>query len=550
MNAAQPIALSTTRLPSLALVALVANLAVTLPLAYFLNIWQDEAYTLQTTSHTLAYAFHQSLAFEQSAPLYFMFLTLWRHLGDGIFFLRLPSVLSIAFAVALVPELVRRYLPAIDPGIVTLVAAWNPFAIWAALEMRPYALIILLSALLLLTFFDAFLARTPSKGSLFAYGICCILALYTQYYLAFLIAAQALTLLTYRRQAIGRYALCAAAAALAFAPMLAIVPRQVHNFKSAYTPPTFFGAFKVLFGILARYLLPLPIPHAKVAYLVLAVVGIATAVAMHRNFRVPDNAAILLITAWAFTFFAVVTYAAGVHVLDRHAASLYLPSTLSVFAAFTFLNQSSLRRAAIAWSCLALAVSTVALGKTYAPLAKPGDWIRATAYLAAHERPHEPILVFEAENALPLAYYYRGPNRIVAIPAGVDFRRYDVTRFVIHDEAELQRVVPPAQRIWLVTAGECASANIQFGCATLERFVAQHYRVESDSAFFDSRVRLLVPLLDVPGGRRNRLRTVSRALNGDFLAAIHGVEGASNDDTLARMVSSYYSTPQRSERNS
>jgi hypothetical protein len=197
-----------------------------------------------------------------------------------------------------------------------------------------------------------------------------------------------------------------------------------------------------------------------------------------------------------------------------------------------------------------LAASTVALGKTYAPLAKPGDWIRATAYLAAHERPHEPILVFEAENALPLAYYYRGPNRIVAIPAGVDFRRYDITRFIIHDEAELQRVVPPAQRIWLITAGECASANIQFGCGTLERFIAQHYRVESDAAFFDSRLRLLVPLLDVPGGRRNRLRTVSRALSGDFLAAIHGVEGLSNDDTLATMVSSYYSTPQRSERKS
>jgi hypothetical protein len=130
----------------------------------------------------------------------------------------------------------------------------------------------------------------------------------------------------------------------------------------------------------------------------------------------------------------------------------------------------------------------------------------------------------------------------------VDFRRYDVTRFVIHDEAELQRVVPPAQRIWLITAGECASENIQFGCATLERFIAQHYRVESDSAFFKSRLRLLAPLLDVPGGRRNRLRTVSRALSGDFLAAIHGVEGLSNDVTLARMVSSYYSTPQRSER--
>jgi hypothetical protein len=358
-----------------------------------------------------------------------------------------------------------------------------------------------------------------------------------------------LTLLTYRRQAILRYALCAAAAALAFAPMLVMVTRQVDNFKSGFTPPTFFGSFAVLFGIIAHYLLPSPIPHSKIGYLALALGAIATVVAMRRHFHAPDNAAILLITAWAFMFFAVVSYAAGVRVFERHAASLYLPSTLSVFAAFTFLDQSYLRRAAIAWSCLVLSLSTVALGKTYAPLAKPGDWIRATAYLAAHERPNEPILVFEAENALPLAYYYRGPNRIIAIPASVDFRGYDLTRFVIHDEAELQRVVPPAQRIWLITAGECASANIQFGCATLERFVAEHYRVESDAAFFDSRLRLLVPLLDVPGGRQNRRQTVNRALRRDFLAEIHGVGDLGNDDTLPPMVSSYYSTLQRSERN-
>ncbi|MGA8098444.1 MAG: glycosyltransferase family 39 protein, partial [Candidatus Cybelea sp.] len=206
MAATGHLSLATARRPSLALIALCANLAVTLPLAYILNLWQDEAYTLQTTGHGLAYAFHQALAFEQNAPLYFVFLAALRHLGTSIFFLRLPSVLCIAVAVALVPELARRYIPAIDAGLVTLVAAWNPFVIWAAVEMRVYALIIVLSALLLLTFFDAFLVRTPSKASAFAYAVCCILALYTQYYLGFLIAAQALTLVLVHRRAIGRFA--------------------------------------------------------------------------------------------------------------------------------------------------------------------------------------------------------------------------------------------------------------------------------------------------------------------------------------------------------
>lgn len=489
--ATQEISLATARRPSLALIALSLNLAVTLPLAYILNIWQDEAYTLQTTSRGLLYAFTQALSFEQNAPLYFVFLTAWRHLGTSIFFLRLPSVLCIALAVALVPELARRYVPSIDPGLVTLVAAWNPFAIWAAVEMRVYALIIVLSALLLLTFFDAFLARRPSKASAVAYAICCVLALYTQYYLGFLIAAQGLTLLLLARRAVGRFALCTAAAALAFAPMLAIVPSQVQNFKSAFAPPSFPRAVEVLGAILARYALPLSFPHAKLAYLMVAIALVAGALMARKKFSAEGDGTILLVTLWTFAFFAVASYVTGVHVLDRHAASLYLPCILSVFAILTFLRKPLQERATLVWSCVALLASTATLVQTYAPLAKPGDWVRVTAYLHRHERAREPIAVFEAENALPLAYYYTGPNRIVAIPRGVDFRRYDVTRFVLHDARDIEAAVPPVQRLWLVTAGECASANIQFGCSVLERFVAERYRVASDVSFYGSRVRLL-----------------------------------------------------------
>jgi hypothetical protein len=491
--ATQEISLANARRPSLALIALGASAAVTIPLAYILNIWQDEAFTLQTTSHGVLYAFHQALAFEQNAPLYFVFLSLWRHLGASIFFLRLPSLLCIALAVALVPELSRRYIPTIDPGLATLVAAWNPFAIWAAVEMRVYALVIVLSALLLLTFFDAFLARRPSTISAVAYAALCILALYTQYYLGFLIAAQGLTLLFLQRRAIWRFALCTAAAAIAFAPMLAIVPAQVQNFKSAFTPPTFPRAVEVLGAILARYALPLSMPHAKFVYLALAVAAIGAAAAARKKFSANGDGTILLVTLWTFALFAVASYATGVHVLDRHAASLYLPCVLSVFAILTFLRDPVRERATLVWCCVALLASTATLIQTYAPLAKPGDWVRATAYLRAHERPQEPIVVFEAENALPLAYYYHGPNRIVAIPHPVDFRRYDVTRFVLHNAGEIEAAVPPAKSLWLVTAGECASANVQFGCAILDRFVARRYRTLSDVSFYGSRLRLLQP---------------------------------------------------------
>jgi hypothetical protein len=489
--AAQEVCVRKVQAPSLALVAVAANLVVTLPLAYFLNIWQDEAYTLHTTGSGFAYAFHQAIAFEQNAPFYFVFLTAWRHFGESIFFLRLPSVLFVAIAIALVPELVRRYVPAADAALVTLVVAWNPFVIWTALEMRVYALVILLSALLLLTFYDAFLAERPSKGAAIAYAAVCVLGLYTQYYLGFLIAAQAATVLLYRRQAFARFALCAAAGALGFAPMLAIVPGQVQNFKNAFTPPTLVQAFAVLGLILARYALPLIVPHAKYIYAALAAGAGAAALAAWRKLAPFGEATILVMTGLAFVGFALGTYALGVHILDRHAASLYLPSLLSIFAVLTFLRASVRRRASLIWCVVALAASMAALVKTYAPLAKPGDWVRATAYLQANESPNEPVAVFEAENALPFAYYYHGLNRITAVPRSVDFNGYNISRFVIADPAELETVLPRAARIWLVTAGECRSANVRFGCDELEGFVGRHFRVESDARFYGARIRLL-----------------------------------------------------------
>ncbi len=474
--------------------ALGVNLVITLPLAAVLNIWQDEAYTLQTTSRDLGYAFAQAIGFEQNAPLYFVAMTVWRHAGDGIFFLRLFSVLCIAATVLLIPGLARRYVPHVDGVLVAAVVACNPFVVWAAVELRVYALIVLLSALLLQTFFDAFMEENPGRWAAIAYAVCVGVALYTQYYLAFLVAAQGATLLFYNRRAVLAFALAGAAGALAFVPMLAIVPAQVQNFKSIFAPPSIVQTCINLAGIGLRYVLPLPILHAKNAYVVFVIVAVLALTVARPSLRAIGRSPIVATTGFALAFFAVGTYLSGVHVLDRHAAALYVPATLTIFAVLATVRPPNGRRAVLAWSAGVMALSLFTLVGNYRHLAKPGDWVRVAAYLRTHERPGEPIAVFEAENALPLAYYYGGPNRIVPIPHRVDFQRYDISRFVVENEAELQSTVPAGRRLWLVTSGECASANVRFGCNRLEDFVARRYRVGSDAQFLGTRIRLIDPI--------------------------------------------------------
>lgn len=480
-----------SRRVSLTTAAVALNLAIALPLAYILNIWQDEAYTLHTTAAGFQYALGQSIVFEQNAPLYFLIVVALRHISESVFFLRSFSVFCAAATVGLVPAIARRYIPKADGGTIAVVVACNPFLIWAAVEMRVYALIVLMSALLLLSFYDAFVKEKSSRWAAVGYAACVALSLYTQYYLAFLVAAQAIAVaLWYRRQALPFVAACIAGGA-AFAPMLATIPAQVGNFRSGFQPPTLAHSFGTLAVILWHYLVPLPFAGSKLIYAGLTA-GAAVALLRYRPYlTVTNGGAIVGIAAGAAVLFVAGTHAAGVHILTRHAASLYIPATLGVFAVIAALRVPS-RAQVAAYTAAGLTVlSLITLTSTYRFMATPGDWSRVAAYVRTHERPGEPIAVFEAENALPLAYYYRGPNAIVPIPRGVNFEKYDVTDFVIRDESQLRAVMPRSQRVWLITAGQCTSSNVAFGCPTLDRFIAGHYTVVSDTSFYESRIRLL-----------------------------------------------------------
>lgn len=491
MAAARQLPIAIVRRPSLAAAAVGIALAVSAVLAGTLNIWQDEAYTLHSISSGAAFAFHEALAFEQNAPLYFVILALLHQVSGSVFFLRLFSVACAVGAVTVVPAIMRRYVPTVDPGLPTLVVALNPFLIWAAVEMRVYALVILLSAVLLLLCYDAFLAERPRRSSALLYAACAAVALYTQYYLLFLIAAQAVAVLIFRRSALGRFALAALVALLLFAPLAFVVPGQVQNFRGAFARPTLVGEILAIAAILARYALPLLIHHAKLAYVLLATLLAAAVYVGRRSFASSCGSALLVTTGFAAAFFALGTYAAGVHILNRHVASLYIPTALLPFAAIGMLRDGVRARLAIVWSVAALAVSSVALMQTYAHMAKPGDWISVNAYLSDNERANEPIVVFEAENALPLEFYYRGANRIVPIPKAVDFHRYDVSDFIIRDAAQMHAAMPREKRVWFVNAGGCASAEVRFGCEVVERYISAHYRTVKDELFDESRARLL-----------------------------------------------------------
>lgn len=483
------------RLPSLTTIAIALNAAIVLPLASILNLWQDEAYTLHTTGGSLSYAFTEALGFEQNAPLYFVLLNLWRHIDGSLFFMRLFSALCITISLVLVPRIVERYLPRMNPGLVTLTIALNPLTIWAALDVRVYAMIILVSALLLLSFHDAFFneERWPQWSSILAYASFAAIGLYTQYYLGFLVAGQGVALALYARSRLPRYLVASFLAILAFLPIAIRLPGQMQNYEGTFiAPDSPFQAAGTVVDILGHFVVPIHTFGRGALALVVMAAALALLFVTLRSYLSRNGEPLLLVTtAFSSALLALGLYTEHIHVLNRHLAPLFLPIMLSMFALLTYIREPARARAVLAWTSFSIAISLIGLAFTYYALAKPGDWIRVTAYLRQHENPGEPIVVFEAENALPLGYYYHGPNRVVPIPGPISFSSYAVSNFVIHDRAQMARVMPPDARLWFIKAGECTSANIDFGCGVVDSYLTKNYRVLSTASFYGATVRLL-----------------------------------------------------------
>jgi hypothetical protein len=179
----------------------------------------------------------------------------------------------------------------------------------------------------------------------------------------------------------------------------------------------------------------------------------------------------------------------------RYGTALVLPAMLSIYGALALIPPHPRSAALAAFTVLLLTTSGGALASEYKEMAKNGDWIRVASYIQRYERPGEPIVVFDAQSALPLQLYYRGPNRVVPLPRPIDFQRYDLRESALRDTRDVSDVFEHAGRghgsYWLVTTTTCRREPINFRCELLEEYVLSHFAVRRDEGFFWSRVRLL-----------------------------------------------------------
>ena len=494
------------------------HLCITIPLAAKLNIWIDEGYTLDTTGQDTAYAIRQAIQFEFQPPLYFVALNAWRHLGDSIFVSRLFSILCVVAMLMVTGTISRRFFPDLHPAWPVLLVASNPFVIWAAVEIRVYALGLLFSALLILYFYDGFFSNPINQRARQLYILFGILGLYTMYYLGFLLAFNAIILLLARRwHALRAYLLGMFGVALVFGPLLWFLKIQVTEQDIIYVTEKrdFFESFLAIARQIQWFIFSYwPKDHVfwpfwNLLIKPLMVIGAIFVVIKNRRRIGFQHTYFGLICCFGFLtffslrFFSDMQYAFGF----RHTSVvLFLPLILLVVSIHTLLNESRKFTLPLFAASLLLSYS-ITLTEEYNSMSKPGDWKRVADQIMSEEAQDQKIIVFPPDMTLPLSSYYSGDNIVVSIPRELDVENYDPREFVLKDVETVCRLLTREEAgngVWLVTVpGDGSFLAHSLNSQALETAVEGSFEVESRYDFQSSTVRLLRSRVSNPADPRN-----------------------------------------------
>jgi hypothetical protein len=99
------------------------------------------------------------------------------------------------------------------------------------------------------------------------------------------------------------------------------------------------------------------------------------------------------------------------------------------------------------------------------------------------ETNREPILVFPSEDALPLAVYYHGRNRLLPVPAAPSYESWDQRTFVVQSPDDVARLVeaeaPGSVGLWV----HKNTYGPRWGPDKLEAFLAGAYREDGRFVF-------------------------------------------------------------------
>ena len=405
---------------------LLAYSVLLLLLCFKIQLWVDETFTLNTTSGNFFDVVIQSYNFEGQPPVYFILLSLWRDILPNVFFAKLFSVLCIAFSAFFLYKLAKLLADSECSKWLVVIFLLNPFTVWAALEIRLYALLICFSTISIYFFFQYYLNQ--KNKYLYLFLVISLVGLYTQYFFALQIAALAFSILIFKGwKSFFKLCLYLIPVVFLFLPNLLYMPEQLSIIKPRnlvyttierinivlHTPQDFMLALQLVpferwikWGIKISFFIAILIAYYKLL--------------KNRNSsnyafqKIINNILIALIIL--VVLFCVMAAITGILYSNKYMAIAFPFFILLFLLLKTF---SPINRNLI-YSIISIYFILLLMSFYRYPV-KGYNYKEIGKYVRSIERKNEPILFYSNALSLTFRYYYSGHNPIEPLPHEVKF---------------------------------------------------------------------------------------------------------------------------------
>lgn len=478
-------------------------LVMTITMSFKMNIWVDEACTLNTTKSTLLFAVKHAVIFEEQPPVYFGILSLWRHINNSIPFARLFSILCIVLTSIILARLAEPF-PSQRRLFLLCLFLTNPLVLWAATEMRVYAMGMLLSATLWWCFQVVFIKASRNRTHHFLFVAVSLIALYTQYFLGIILIINFIYLLLFRRdwKALLRYVIYMGCVGVFFIPFFIIATTyQIHHFVDLSHPRqiTFKGGFWVALQLFINLVLPGNSSWEtafKIVKIVILISGIAAIVAGFRKDK--STGPLTGFTVWACAGLCIGIPLFAVYVfmlrsedfLPQRYVVFLLPEMLFIILYMAGSVRSPGPRKLFIISCIAY--NAVNSAVAYYPMKKEGDWKNVAKFIDEKSYSDQWVFVYPPVDALAFSFYFHDSDKIVPIPVPPSLDILDLKENVLYNDRQIDTIVSnrllSAQDCWFVFNDVKGCQNVVYNSHVLPEYIHQNFTVLEYRNFFPTQV--------------------------------------------------------------
>ncbi len=462
--------------------------------AFKLNVWEDEVHTLATISGTnLKDLLKASVEFEGQPPFYFIIAFLWGKISSTVLFMRLLSSIFTITTGLIIYNIYKKKSPDANWWVLILVFS-NPYMLYLATEIRCYSLVVLLSVLILYLFSNYYFSQYVSYKIRVIYIILSILAVNTQYFIAFLLFANWVFLFWkgYKRVFLTYLVdMVFVMISLLWVPFFLFNQVDQHLFDQISC--NLRDYFSFIFGRLDGYFLFRDyFPFKIVGYIIEITILITIGISIYRNNNISkyfsDNLYFIYLITVMSAFFLVLYPVLGKDLLAiRHTAILF-PLVLILFLKTFNYFQNRIIKAILILTIFGFYLSgTLYYYKSFIKDVNIQGYMN---YLSDNIKEDEPIVIFKHRIAVPFTFHFIGENKINVFPYPIDYSvKWDAKALAEPAKKEavekLLTKISENSSFWVVNFYYPGSVDPDV--QVVDSLIGKEYILEADTEFVDTK---------------------------------------------------------------